>query len=214
MQIPVFSWAVAHGTWALNSAVECHPHTVEVVGSNPTAPTIPSKARSEEVLLPLRGIRISPGGSDAAKTAQVRILQRPPSSFPTRPGPYGNPYPDRGPSRKLEARRRSRGKHPSYFQQVTFRLPTCITTCGGVLQERYARNGVTFPEQKGAFLVNALFFLPRNIAETPLPGPASIGIEEDELGPRSPRFSTCAGTGVRVAWSVLQSRTLPCWRSA
>jgi hypothetical protein len=26
---------------ALNSAVECHPHTVEVVGSNPTAPTIP-----------------------------------------------------------------------------------------------------------------------------------------------------------------------------
>ncbi len=28
--------------WALNSAVECHPHTVEVVGSNPTAPTISS----------------------------------------------------------------------------------------------------------------------------------------------------------------------------
>ena len=26
---------------ALNSAVECHPHTVEVVGSNPTAPTNP-----------------------------------------------------------------------------------------------------------------------------------------------------------------------------
>src|SRR5207245_4772391 len=26
--------------WALNSAVECHLHTVEVVGSNPTAPTI------------------------------------------------------------------------------------------------------------------------------------------------------------------------------
>jgi hypothetical protein len=25
---------------ALNSAVECHLHTVEVVGSNPTAPTI------------------------------------------------------------------------------------------------------------------------------------------------------------------------------
>jgi hypothetical protein len=29
-----------HNLWALNSAVECHPHTVEVVGSNPTAPTI------------------------------------------------------------------------------------------------------------------------------------------------------------------------------
>src|SRR3954465_524501 len=25
--------------WALNSAVECHLHTVEVVGSSPTAPT-------------------------------------------------------------------------------------------------------------------------------------------------------------------------------
>ena len=28
-----------HG-WALNSAVECHLHTVEVIGSNPIAPTI------------------------------------------------------------------------------------------------------------------------------------------------------------------------------
>ena len=27
-------------TWALNSAVECHLHTVEVTGSNPVAPTI------------------------------------------------------------------------------------------------------------------------------------------------------------------------------
>ncbi|SPE27145.1 hypothetical protein SBA5_580024 [Candidatus Sulfotelmatomonas gaucii] len=26
--------------WALNSAVECHLHTVEVAGSNPAAPTI------------------------------------------------------------------------------------------------------------------------------------------------------------------------------
>ena len=32
--------AVYARQWALNSAVECHPHTVEVVGSNPTAPTI------------------------------------------------------------------------------------------------------------------------------------------------------------------------------
>src|ERR1022692_947149 len=35
--------------WALNSAVECHLHTVEVTGSNPVAPTIFSKG--------LRGIR-------------------------------------------------------------------------------------------------------------------------------------------------------------
>src|SRR5271166_2399254 len=27
-------------SWALNSAVECHLHTVEVTGSNPVAPTI------------------------------------------------------------------------------------------------------------------------------------------------------------------------------
>ena len=25
--------------WAVNSAVECHPHTVEVTGSNPVPPT-------------------------------------------------------------------------------------------------------------------------------------------------------------------------------
>src|ERR1039458_1715903 len=29
--------------WALNSAVECHLHTVEVTGLNPVAPTIYSK---------------------------------------------------------------------------------------------------------------------------------------------------------------------------
>ena len=29
-----------HKSWALNSAVECHLHTVEVIGSNPIAPTI------------------------------------------------------------------------------------------------------------------------------------------------------------------------------
>ena len=46
--------------WALNSAVECHLHTVEVIGSNPIAPTI----------MPLRfgGIRSFPacGGQDFA----------------------------------------------------------------------------------------------------------------------------------------------------
>ena len=26
--------------WAVNSAVECHPHTVEVTGSNPVPPTM------------------------------------------------------------------------------------------------------------------------------------------------------------------------------
>jgi hypothetical protein len=43
---PEHSWEVAcydelaAKTWALNSAVECHLHTVEVRGSNPLAPTI------------------------------------------------------------------------------------------------------------------------------------------------------------------------------
>jgi hypothetical protein len=36
------SWALLEyaSKRALNSAVECHPHTVEVIGSNPIAPTI------------------------------------------------------------------------------------------------------------------------------------------------------------------------------
>jgi hypothetical protein len=34
--------------WALNSAVECHPHTVEVVGSNPTAPTTLEAAQADD----------------------------------------------------------------------------------------------------------------------------------------------------------------------
>ena len=42
----------AHRTqWALNSAVECHLHTVEVIGSNPIAPTIPAYGLPHVVLL-------------------------------------------------------------------------------------------------------------------------------------------------------------------
>src|ERR1700756_4530803 len=36
-------------TWALNSAVECHLHTVEVIGSNPIAPTNFSTVRSGDI---------------------------------------------------------------------------------------------------------------------------------------------------------------------
>jgi hypothetical protein len=35
----VYNYELTAAQWALNSAVECHLHTVEVVGSNPTAPT-------------------------------------------------------------------------------------------------------------------------------------------------------------------------------
>ncbi len=99
---------------ALNSAVECHLHTVEVAGSNPAAPTM-AGAESESGRGPslrsgfrhaartprkrlkfescsahhgrggvrvgprsFAALRISARGSDAAKTPQVRILQRPP----------------------------------------------------------------------------------------------------------------------------------------
>jgi hypothetical protein len=37
--------SVCTADWALNSAVECHLHTVEVTGSNPVAPTIPTFLR-------------------------------------------------------------------------------------------------------------------------------------------------------------------------
>src|SRR5205807_7559222 len=52
----------AHRTqWALNSAVECHLHTVEVIGSNPIAPTIfPLRFL---VTRSLTALGISPAGS-------------------------------------------------------------------------------------------------------------------------------------------------------
>src|ERR1700686_2714404 len=43
---PIVNWELMYNDeltapkWALNSAVECHLHTVEVIGSNPIAPTI------------------------------------------------------------------------------------------------------------------------------------------------------------------------------
>ena len=38
----VYNDELTASQWALNSAVECHLHTVEVIGSNPIAPTIVS----------------------------------------------------------------------------------------------------------------------------------------------------------------------------
>jgi hypothetical protein len=38
----VYNDELTASKWALNSAVECHLHTVEVIGSNPIAPTIKS----------------------------------------------------------------------------------------------------------------------------------------------------------------------------
>src|SRR5579864_905342 len=44
----------ARNTWALNSAVECHLHTVEVIGSNPIAPTSLSMVSWTRAVLALR----------------------------------------------------------------------------------------------------------------------------------------------------------------
>ena len=46
--------------WALNSAVECHLHTVEVIGSNPIAPTIPP---SFQALAGISDLGLGPSGA-------------------------------------------------------------------------------------------------------------------------------------------------------
>src|SRR5882762_11769103 len=56
--------------WALNSAVECHPLTVEVVGSNPTAPTIFSWAHQQ--LNPQSQSNLRRGFKQFRKTIDVR----------------------------------------------------------------------------------------------------------------------------------------------
>ena len=70
--------------WALNSAVECHLHTVEVIGSNPIAPTTSSRMApgfgglsAPLGISPFDFAQGRPCGSrfaNARKTAQVRIL--------------------------------------------------------------------------------------------------------------------------------------------
>ena len=42
--------------WALNSAVECHLHTVEVTGSSPVAPTNLDPSKPRKVHKALRGL--------------------------------------------------------------------------------------------------------------------------------------------------------------
>ena len=43
---------------ALNSAVECHLHTVEVIGSNPIAPTTPECQREMKYCCGISGVEI------------------------------------------------------------------------------------------------------------------------------------------------------------
>ena len=120
MPVWIFPWALNSRAWALNSAVECHPHTVEVVGSNPTAPTI----------------------------------------FASGPGFYGNPYFGCGASRKLESRERLSGAKSHVFPTACGSAADLHRDRVGEFYERYARNGVTFPERKGRSSRNALFFCP------------------------------------------------------
>ena len=44
----VYNDELTASKWALNSAVECHLHTVEVIGSNPIAPTILSRVSNHQ----------------------------------------------------------------------------------------------------------------------------------------------------------------------
>ena len=43
---------------ALNSAVECHLHTVEVIGSNPIAPTTPEMPEGISTIVEISGVEI------------------------------------------------------------------------------------------------------------------------------------------------------------
>ena len=74
-------------TWALNSAVECHLHTVEVTGSNPVAPTKFPEKVSELEVLPLRlrsgsgfacGLKRPQTGSSSNPVAPTKLAVIPP----------------------------------------------------------------------------------------------------------------------------------------
>jgi hypothetical protein len=60
--------------WAVNSAGECHPHTVEVVGSNPTPPTTKINKLGDSIESPFS---FSPQGLDV----QARYLAAPHTAF-------------------------------------------------------------------------------------------------------------------------------------
>src|SRR5271168_1245053 len=61
--------------WALNSAVECHLHTVEVAGSNPAAPTIFSSFISR--FSALRGsLRSLPGVADSPDRVRTVVAHQ------------------------------------------------------------------------------------------------------------------------------------------
>ena len=61
----------ADSPWALNSAVECHLHTVEVIGSNPIAPT-----SNQLVLLRLSHPPSSPSLTEYADWVKPQIQIR------------------------------------------------------------------------------------------------------------------------------------------
>src|ERR1700689_3574395 len=82
----VYNDELAATKWALNSAVECHPHTVEVVGSNPTAPTTTYlRLGTDHAFVPLptlvpapdpTGCRTGRAFSERPPEAQVCLLGR------------------------------------------------------------------------------------------------------------------------------------------
>src|SRR5271169_6952277 len=76
-------WVVPPRPGAHNSAVECHLHTVEVVGSNPAAPTIEST--SYKSLSSARSAKLILADELTGKGVKARAQQRDFGIAPTWP---------------------------------------------------------------------------------------------------------------------------------
>src|ERR1019366_6274437 len=83
--------------WALNSAVECHLHTVEVTGSNPVAPTIIICLLHSHLRAAVYG---PPDPSDLPPPRRKKVMPERPIRQPR----FGHPG-----SRRVAGQRRRRG---------------------------------------------------------------------------------------------------------
>jgi hypothetical protein len=135
---------------AHNSAVECHLHTVEVVGSNPAAPTIRSQSRNPTAdaipgwplrmtsVLPRQTIRLAPAfPAPYSEILKALFLANGAFPFAPRPRPTGRrsltlPRSTRqGTMRLLQPLRRSVGRTPASTRMrltLVFSTPTSKST--------------------------------------------------------------------------------------
>ena len=100
----------SHGcspTWALNSAVECHLHTVEVAGSNPAAPT---NENPRDILAGASSVPCPP--EQGAGLGDRRFLLEPTTNAPPLPTtPRTPPTESRLTMSALESRRGQHERH-------------------------------------------------------------------------------------------------------